>query len=153
MVTERGQRFRIMVQCGVQRSRRDGLHIATGVGCMSRIGAGHGFLTMIGDGRRITMAAGCMSMAVGDGGLVRRMGIRSIVRSGRRLMSRSVDLVAGSEWASASDGDRSVGCHWDLVTSSIRGGDVGVVGMATDISVDLTEAASLPCERDHDSRM
>lgn len=141
-----------MVQCGVPRLLQAGLRIETGVGCTSLIGDGPGFLTMIGDGRRITTAAGCIWMAVGDGGRVRRMGIRSIVRSGRRLMSRSVDLVEGSESVSALDGDRLAGCRWDQVTSSIHGGDVGVVGMATDVSA-TTEADLLRYERDRDSRM
>jgi len=141
-----------MVRCGDQRSRRVGLRIATGDGCTNRIGDGRGFLTMTGAGRRITTGAGCIWMADGDGGRVRRMGIRFIVRSGRQRMSRSADLVEVSESELASGGDRLGGCRWDRETSSIRGGDVGVVDSGTGVSADST-GDLLRCGRDRDSRM
>src|SRR5580704_11119012 len=95
-----GLRSRITVRCGVRRYRRAGLLTAMGVGSMNRIGDGPGFRTMTGVGLLITTAAGCMPTAVGDGGRVRLTGIRSIARSGRPLMSRSLAWAAASDWES-----------------------------------------------------
>jgi hypothetical protein len=145
-----------MVQCGGRRWRRVGLLIATGGGCTNLIGDGPGFLMIRGAGLLITTAAGCISMAGGDGGRVRRMDIRFIVRSGRRLMSRSLDLEVDSDLALASvmaDGDRSAGCHWDHATISIRGMDTTVDASARWDTAATTAVDSLRCTGARDSRM
>ena len=126
-----------MARCGVRMSRRAGLLIAMGVGCMSRTGDGRGFRMTRGAGLLITMADGCMTMRVGDGGQDRRMDIRSIVRSGLRLMSRSLASAAGLDLASASaDGGMWAGFRLVRVTVSIRGG-VDMDDSARRVGVDL----------------
>ena len=120
-----------------------GLLIAMAAGCMSLIGDGPGFRTIPGAGLRITTAAGWMLTAVGDGGLVRLTDIRTTVRSGRRLMFRSLDGAVVSDLDSA--GAQSAGCRLDLVTFSIPGGAVGAEASAMPVSASTTAAALLRC--------
>jgi hypothetical protein len=154
MAMGRGRKFRIMARCGAQMSPRAGLLIATVAGSMSLIGDGPGFLMIPGAGPLITMAAGCTSMAVGDGGRVRLMGIRSIVRYGLRLMCRSSALGLDSELDSDLDlaSDRLAGYHSGQATSFTPGGDdgaeaTGLRGLASSTVADLPR-----CERVRGSR-
>jgi hypothetical protein len=91
--------------------------------------------------------------AVGDGGRVRLTGIRTIVRSGRQLMFRSLDSdeVLESELDLASD--RLAGFRLGRVIFSIPGGDAGAAVLVTPVSASLTVADSLHCAPVRDSRM
>ena len=135
-----------MVQCGGRRCRRVGLLIATGAGCMNRIGDGRGFHMTRGAGLLITMGGGCMSTAGGVGGRVRLTGIRSISRFGRRLMFRSLASVA-LDSDLVLDSGRWDGCRLDLVTFSIRGGVVGVAASGIRASANTIAAVLLRCAR------
>src|ERR1039457_6432311 len=132
MPTAPGRKFRITAKCGVPTNQRAGRRIAMGVGCTSLIGVGPGFPPIL---------------AAGAGGRVRLTDIRSIARSGRRLMYRSLASVAASDLAPVSAaGAELVGCPWDHATVSIRGGAVGVVaGSARSDSATITAAALLRC--------
>jgi hypothetical protein len=114
-----------------------------GVGCMSRTGDGRGFRMTRGAGLLITMADGCMTMRVGDGGQDRRMDIRSIVRSGRRRMYHSLASAAALALASA-DGATWDGFRWVRATGFIRGGAV-MDASARPVGVDITAADLLRC--------
>src|ERR1700675_1538674 len=100
---------------------------------MNLIGAGPGSRTTLGAGLLITTGAGCILTAAGDGGLVRRTAIPTIVRSGRRLMFRFTGLAVDS--VSVADGVRLAGFPLDRVTTSIRGmgGMVGASAIATSV--------------------
>ena len=132
--------------------RRAGLLIAMGVGCMSLTGDGPGFRMTRGAGLLITMAAGCMTMRAGDGGRDRRMVIRSIVRFGRRLMSRSLVSVVDLGLAlDSADGAMWAGFRLVRVTGSIHGGVV-MDDSARRAGVDLIAADLLLCMAGRDSR-
>ena len=74
-----------------------------------------------GAGLHITMAAGLITVAGGDGGQDRC--IRTIGRSGRPRTFRSGDGAAASDLAlDSEDGVVLDGCRLDRVTGSIRGG-------------------------------
>jgi len=118
-----GKTRRTMVRCGCRMSLRIGLLIVMATGCTSLTTAGHGLATSRGDGRHITMGAGCITAIRGPGGRDRCGAEASIVRSGRRRMFRS----SGSEVVLASalagvDGAASAGCRLGPVIASSRGG-------------------------------
>ena len=71
-----------------------GFRIATATGFTSPTTVGRGLATSLGDGRRITTAAGSPMARDGRGGLVRFTGAGSTARSGRRLTCRSGDGAA-----------------------------------------------------------
>jgi len=119
---------------------------------MSLIGDGLGFRTIRGAGLRITTGAGCMSTAVGVGGLDRLMDTRFIVRFGRRLMFHSSDSAGVSESDLDLASARSVGCRWDLVIFSIPGGAGGAGASATPASANSTAAVLLRCAPVRDFR-
>jgi hypothetical protein len=75
------------------------------------------------------------------------MGIRSIVRSGRRRMCRSLDLAGDLDSVLDSAAGAALdGCLWGHVTASIRGTDGGVAdGSARWASANTTAADSLHC--------
>src|ERR1700685_2849594 len=112
-------------KCGRPMNRKVGRRIALGTGPGSLTAAGRGLGTSRGDGRHITMAAGCITAIRGPGGRDRCGAQGSIVPSGRPRTFRSLDGAEGLDLASASAGEVGAdlaGCRWGRVTGSIRGG-------------------------------
>src|ERR1700730_218138 len=123
MRTGVGRTFPTMAMCGFPTNQRDGLRIAMATGRMSLITAGHGLATSLGDGRRITTVGGSRTVDRGRGGRGRFMVEASTVRSGRRLMCRSLGGAADSASDLVlADGAALGGFRSGRVTSSIRGG-------------------------------
>src|SRR3979490_398504 len=147
--TAHGPKFPITAKCGNRTMwARTGLRIAMDGGCTSLTGDGRGYRPIPGGGLRTTTAVGWGLTVVGDGGLARSMEIRSTVRSGPRLMFRSSATVVALELGLVSAtvaGDRSDGCLWDRVITSIRGTDSMAHAMEFPASTGSTGVALLRC--------
>src|SRR5580698_365537 len=121
--TERGRALRIMVRFGFRMSPRAGFLIAMETGFGSLPTDGPGWVTSRGAGRLTTTGAGWFTAAAGHGGRDRCGAVGFIVRSGRRLMCRSMAGVGALDLV--LDGAAGVdldGCRLVRVTGSIRGG-------------------------------
>ena len=92
------------------------------VGSGNRIGDGPGFPMSLGDGRRITTDAGSCMKTRGSGGrdIPAAIGL-TIVQSGPRLTSRSLDSAAEVS-RSVADSGPSVGFQSVRATAFIPGG-------------------------------
>src|SRR5689334_10926597 len=115
--TANGVKCRITVRSGLRTMlTRTGLRTAMATGFGNRIMDGPGLETNNGAGRRITMGAGSVMAARGDGGRVNAVS----VPFGRRRMSPSLVSTVISE--SMPDLVLSDGCLSDRVIRSSRGG-------------------------------
>src|SRR5208283_2477738 len=139
--TATGRTFPTTVRRGSRTSRRAGLLTARAIGFGSLTGDGPGFRMSLGAGRRITTVAGSNTTERGAG--IRDRFIRTIVRCGRRLTSRSLDSAAGL--ALASVGDRLAGSRLARVISSTPGGADGAGALVIRIGVAGTAAGLLRC--------
>src|ERR1700685_2817692 len=118
-------------KCGRPMDRQGGRRIAMATGPGSLTTAGRGLGTSRGDGRHITMAAGCITAIRGPGGRDRCGAQGSIVPSGRRGTYRSLAGAGALDLVSASAGEVGAdlaGCHWGQVIGSIRGGAATAAG-------------------------
>src|ERR1700678_1445161 len=121
--TDGGKMLRTTARYGCQMSRMDGLRIVMATGPMSLTTVGRGLAMSLGDGRLITMDAGCGTEIRGRGGRDRCGAGDSTVRSGRQRMCRSLDSEGrGASALGGEDGAALDGCRLGLVIASFRGG-------------------------------
>ena len=122
-----GPKFPITARCGFPSRDLIGLPIATAAGFTNHIMAGRGFPMSPGVGRRITMAVGSSTAAVGLGGLDPSVLTLGITRFGRRPTSPSlgsaVELGSDSGLAGSAVG---AGCPAARAIGITRGMDDGV---------------------------
>jgi hypothetical protein len=116
-----GRTFPTTATSGFRMSQMVGFRIATETGFMNPTTVGRGLGMNLGDGHRITMAAGFPMEVRGRGGRARCM--QGITRSGRPLTFRSLDGAADSDSElGTGDGAVSAGYRSDLAITTIRGG-------------------------------
>src|SRR5580700_8597750 len=120
---EPGKALPIMVRFGFRTSPRAGFLIAMETGFGNLPTDGPGWVTSRGAGRLTTTGAGWFMAADGHGGRDRCGAVGFTVRSGRRLMCRSMDGVGALDLAlDGAAGVDLAGCRLVQVTGSIRGG-------------------------------